>query len=690
MEDLDLDAFIANIEQTAPQENLDDDKLRCQECGATLEEIDESYVCPNCSAQATNILQLEETELHYDETGRAIVGQRVNLTRKKSKHSIDYGWAWSTDDAIVHILALQITALEKAHLVPDHFREALTNMWFKFWLENVAPFIKDEYDENELIPIDISKALKLRDIEVLVKVKDKVMVPSHLFNHRNVRRRSYKMLGSRFYAFKPDSSPDNDSDSSSSESSESLLDASLIESALAVKIESENNDMSAHDLKDNEHDCKESASLSRISKNADTRDLSIDTISILTLNRTLAFIEATARCINQSDPLFAADIIRACNQHLIPFYGAFKTLPDGMKLNPRDKLMFQKTKPPTPIQLTRAASLLIHKIYHDRLPISVPVPNLNAILRRFIKDMNLPSDLLDFIKDKVSFSNFKQTQTIKLVAHPKRRIRHIPQYDRWAFAILLGHLKNLFSLDDQSIVEQTQIANIKSNENGERFFALGDWLRQMNMRLKIILSYDPFVLFHPLTQVKNLETTPQVYEYLETFLSHRVTSTTRTQPNLLRFEESFRIEFAEFLIREIAKPPDLKDELLIREELDKSANVKYPIQDSIRRTKRFWFADFSQDEEASSLIFRDFSQDKMLMLERVPKWILHYNAHITGNKPEISPNWPDSFKLLLSVGAFLCLCEPEELLKEVRVVEEFMHPHARVIKRRQSLQRKAE
>lgn len=669
----DLDSFIANIEETAPKENITSDKLTCQECGAELEEVDEIYVCPNCSVQATNILQLDETELNYDESGRAIVGQRVKTFERKSKHSVDYGWAWSTDDAVVHILSLQITALEKAKLIPDSFRDAISNMWFKFWLENVAPYIKDEYEDNELVPINVSKALKLRDIEVLVKVKDKVMIPSRLMNQSNAKRRSYKAMGLSFNETRQ---------LSHSESSNSIeTDSSDGVERISVN---ENDDQQLAEDDDKASSSVVDVAIENLPEDSSqprtiTTNLSRDTISILTLNRTLAFIEATARCTGKDDPLFAADIIRACNQYLIPFYGAYKDLPEGMNLNPRDKLMFQRTRPPTPIQLTRTASLLIHKIYHDRFPTYLPVPNFTKILERFMRDMNLPMELFDAIKHKVTFANFSQTKPMRL---DNSKISRLPQYDRWVFAILLGHLKSLFNLNDEIIREQSQQAQNRSITSGQDVFVFGDWIQQMSIKLKIILSYDPFVLFHPLTIVEKLETTPQVYEYIDTILTNRVITTTRLEPNLPRYDPAFREELTQFLLSEMPKLADLDKSIFDREELDKSEDVKYPITDSIKRTRRFWSSEAQKDDGILDLIDRDFTHSKMCFSSDQPRWCIYEGTERSSRSLDVLDRWPESYKLLLSVGSFLCFCEPKELLNEVRMVEEFFHPNAKVIKRR--------
>lgn len=704
MEDLDLDAFIAGIEQTAPEQDQTS-KLICRECNVQLEEAqDGNYVCPNCSAQATGILQLDDTELHHDDQGRAVYGQRVALTERKRKHQIDYGWAWSTDEAVAHILSLQIDALERAKLLPEFFRTAISNMWLKFWIENIAPHIKDTYGEDELIPISCKKAVKLRDIEVLVKVRDKVMVPLHLLQRRQNSKVIYKMFGSRFYATKPDDESNSDEAeetyksvvdySSSTDSSISLTNLELRqETNNDLRAQACNNPIEVNNIvgriieaEEQDDEADEGVENHHVLMNPSTKNISDESIAILTLNRTLAFIEATARCMNQHDPLFAADIIRACNQRLIPFYGASKLLPAGMNLNSLDKLMFQKTKPPTPIQLTRTASLLIYKLYQDQLPKTLPIPNLNTIIKRFIKDLNLPSELYDLIKNQYNFCNFPATRPMIFLPGVKRRL---PQYDRWAFAVLLCQMKKLFNLSDKYIIYQSEKATKESRNKNGLYFDLGAWAKQLSIRLKLILRYDPFALYHPLTEVEKIECTPQMRKYIEMILDDRASSSIRIHPNQTKFDESYRTELNDFINRQLPIPNDVDSPILGEEELDKSTNIKYPITDAYIRTRRFWQHELESDAEISELVARDFTNSKLVLIEGVPNWCIYdKGASFSRWRPEISSSWPLVFRLLLNAGAFICFCDSLELMNEVRLVEESIIPQAKSMRRSNSIKNK--
>lgn len=691
----DWESFIANVEGSAPKVDIDEERHRCQECDTVLENIDGDFICPGCSAQATNILQLEQTEVYCDDSGRVYLGQAVNLHAKRSKrHKTDYGWAWSTDDAIVHILSLQIEALEKLGLVPQNFRPSISNMWFKYWLENVAQFIRDEYDENDLTPFKTTNSLKTRDIEVLIKVRDKVMIPEWACRSRaakaeagrkNKRKRTYSMMGTRFRKNRPPEASEN-------------VNMNLVEKPEGQSPEQDNrrpgqahpalsqddpvseDDLACPDYVEEDQDIEDGLSRLRPKTNS-TRNLRRDSVNILTLNRTLAFIEATARLTQMPEPLFASDIIRSCTQQLIPFYGAQKELPENMKCNYEDRLLFKVTSTPSTNQLTRATSLLIHKVYHDKFPLQAPVPNFATIMQRFIEDMNLPRDILEYVSD-VDFSCFGKTKQVLLPENKPPTLQH---YDRWAFAILICQLKKIFSLDEESLCLQCTQARNESDKTNEHYFIAHDWLRQLSIRLRLIMSHDPYVLHHPMVNIADLVPTSQMFKHVETTLSHRSQATTRLLDPLMRNDPTFRSELTDFLKHEIPKPRSVMRNNYEDSELEKPTDPRHPLQDSFRRTQNLWISKVESDEILVNLIFKDFSSNKTLPPDHGRRWSIYETSNCDNLKLDISPEWPYFFRLLLHVGGFICFCDPRHLLREVRFVEEYLYSGARASFKRRNI-----
>lgn len=679
---LDLDAFIAGIEETAPEvEEVDTKAIRCRECDTVLEEVEGDFICPNCNVKATEILQLEETEMQYNEDGRAIVGQRVSLYERKKQIHIDYGWAWSTDEAIVHILGLQIKSLKELGLIDDLFCQGLKNMWHQFWVQYIAPHIQDEYDRGDFVPISVKKALKLRDIEILFKVKDKVMIRTKLASEKRKSYRTRSMMGTQFRrSYIPvDNALNNSNDRnlirSHTSSNSQELDRKTTCSELSDydKLDSP----TKQGIGEDEMEMDDETSDPNVRKTL-TNHCDLESVSILTLNRTLAFIEATARCVNCS--IFASDIVRACSQRMIPFFGVHKTLPEEMKINQQDKLMFQKNRPPSPKELTIASTKLIRKIYGSHLPFRLPMPDLDTILQRFLDDMNLPYDLMQRIDDRVTFHSFRKS--ITKMEFSARNQKIIPQFNILAYAILMIHLKRLFVFDNEEIYKLSDLAREKSRQTGEDLFIIGDWVHHISIKLQLILIYDPYSLFQPIADVKKIEPTSQLYKFIETYYEDRVFTTVRTKPNKNpMWDESFRAELSDFLNREIPRPPQVDKDTPIDDELDQAHDLLHPIQDSFARTSRLWSHLVDKDKELNDLLFKDYHNQKIFVPEHDKVWCAYDSYDEDDKKLEIRPDWPHCFKQLVSTGAYLCFCHPKEVLSYYKIVEAYLYPDNRILRR---------
>lgn len=673
MEDLDLDQFILDIEQSAPQEESAElGKHRCKECDTILEEIDGAYICPNCSAQDTNIVEYQEPEIAFDEEGQPYMGQAVALFERKKNHKIDYGWAWSTDEAIIHILDLQVDALTKKGLVPDYFRLGVRNLWIKFWAQNIAPYIRDQYNEEELVPISVKRALKMRDIEILFKVQDKVLLPTKSSQTKQRQQKTSRMLGARFTKELKRSTTELDRNEQGIEQEQDI-----------TKPESGHADMEAisEDEFQRDEPIDQQAAIS-------TGDPKLENVSILTLNRTIAFIEAAARCLDLSDPIFAADIIRACNQRLIPFFGAHKTLPEGMKLNFMDKFAFQRNRAPTVQYLNNTACMLLYRIFGTEQPLKICTPKLSRILKRFFRDINLPNELFDLIKDQLDFSDIKPLRGFRLKKCGRNRYTKYPMYDRWTFAILISQLKRLFVLDERSVVDQRKHADHIAKLTGKKCFVFYDWIRQLGMRLKLATTYDPYMLYHPMADINNLATSSQLYKYLKVLIGDREVAGTRARATYSFNDDDLRTELRDFLSNEIPVPnSNTQFNKFEDEELDSPVDPRHPLLDAFKRTQRFWSNDISVSPEQSRLLHQDFKQFKTVTLEsaNARRWSIYDKVtfQISGNQInyEIMPQWPFCFRLLLSVGAYVCYCQPKDILQLVVAVEHHLYPQMTVQRR---------
>lgn len=684
----DVDEFIRNIEQSAPVEEVDLNP-RCEQCDHILNEVEGGYVCPNCHAQATNIQQLEETEItQYDEMGRAAFGQQVRQERKKPRSVEDYGYAWSTDQAVIIVLTNQLKALQKTGLFNETFCMGVMNMWTLYWLEFIGPIIKDEYDENDLIPWDQAKYLKQRDIEVLVKKNFKFYLPHpRLKNKSNVRLRSYTSASAKYIK------------------SESLQTTSnSLARSIAPEIQSLIQKPPRPDLdEDNpeEVEDKDNAYMTLVASVdnlvvTSKKDMVIpkrDQAIILTLDRTLSFIEAAARVMNLDFPIFASDLVRWCNYRIIPFYGAHRLLPDCMKLNSIDRLMFVKNRSPDPLCITLSASRLLNRIYESELPKKMPRPDLDQLLERYTRDMNLPYDLFDRIRNRVHFNHFANTRT-KILSSGGGKSVIMPQYDRWAFAILACHLKRLFDMSGDGLSRQDKLAKERTATTGLNHFSFLDWLQQIALRLDSVFKYDPFVIFHPMTDIRKLELNSASIRYIESLIEDRPPIDIRVDLKDQRYDRDWRDELSDFLMREIPKPNGINSQTAHTSQHDNTilrvTDLKHPLRDAWTRTKPLWSSQISSSKlegvELRQLMEQDYTSDSLeLNKERELQWSIYDNQpdpSLNIRKLKILNTWPEAFLTILRVGGYLCLCEPEQLLQEISKVEDFMNPGLIVEKRR--------
>lgn len=676
----DLEAFLAGIEQTAPQEP-EAAGLRCSECNYSLEQLDDAFVCPNCNTQASNVLMTEESEVHLLSAGLSQL-HRISVKKKKKSHLVDYGWAWSTDEAIVKVLVKQVTILEEYRLVPNFFRDGVMKFWLRYWSLFIAPYVQDSYKESDFIPVETHKALKCRDIDVLVKVQDRVMIPDRVA--RKQPRWAYKYLGIKFSKGHSELNNDHvDEIDLLSMNSADIVEDSNTKDLLNTNRDINNETNSGQDIEMNcestrdtytpvildEIDITDSNHLDENFKNI-TKSMSINNVVVLTLSRTLAILEACARSLNLI--LFASDLVRLANQRVIPFYGAHKELPDYMKMNYKDRLMFHRTRSPTPSQLTRAASLLLRRVYEKKIPFKLPIPPLDQILIRFIVDLNLPRSLLPLILEYKTFQSFDQTRPLEFTLN-QRCSKYIPHYDRWAFAILVSFILKHFPMTDEELtnVSNKMFANQeKSNMTGSRnlisLFNYKDWFRQLSARLDVVTSYDPYILLHPMIDCSKVETTPQLFNLMLKIVKDQVETSTRIIGPAEMFDDDFRRDLSQFMTENLPLPGGIsRKEIHNVQKLSKPKNLNHPLIDSFQRTRKLWSRKYNQDSEMHKLIDRDFKETKLCFEKKTQ---FSFNLPSGKSSYQINEEWPESFKLLLAVGGFLCYCNPKDILIELSSV----------------------
>lgn len=665
----DVDALIRDMEQSAPKEDFDPTKPRCENCDFNLEENDDGdFICPNCQAHATNIQQLEDTEMFLG--GNDLdVGARAKISRKKTCGE-DYGFAWSTDQAIFEVLLGQLKALKGAKLIDDTFCKAALNMWKCFWLKFIGPVIKDNYGPDELIPWEKARYLKQRDIQVLVQKDDNFFVPNFVSSQKYSRvtypSRSTRFLNPDRKFEKPKRRPPGPIKKNVIEEDEedTIVDQMEIDEELVTSID---------DL------IKESKKKKQLNKNEMT--------TILTLDRTLAFIEATARLLESPKPIFASDIVRWCNYRILPYFGAQNLLPEGINLNSLDMLMFTKRRTPKPDKVSIFACRLLKCIYHESMPFSLARPNFSQLLECFVRDLNLPYEFFQKIDKIVRPQDFYQIRD----AIKSTLWGHIRQYNRLIYCILICHIKQFFNLDYLGIKRQHKLAQDKTRETSKRHFSFYDWIRQLCLRLKLVLKYDPYVLYHPITNVQNLSLTPALTNYIESLIEDRPIVDIHLNQSMSEDFRKIREEMADFLHNEIPRPDKMperstinnvySDEPRVYQKHLKVRDFIHPFKDAFSRIRQFCD---TKDTSLNTLLDNDFSTDNLVLDDYQTDFSIYDDQpSLTLQHAQIKfhDKWPGSFRIIIELGAYLFCCTPDDMMADLCTANDQIFPHTLLQKR---------
>ncbi|KFM70545.1 TATA box-binding protein-associated factor RNA polymerase I subunit B, partial [Stegodyphus mimosarum] len=112
----------------------------------------------------------------------------------------------------------------------------------------------------------------------------------------------------------------------------------------------------------------------------------------MTLSKTLCF--CYLGLLYTGDQLLLSDLLRFVKEDRIPFRKAFTCLPPSMKLQNADKAYFRKNTVPDMHKISLWCAKLIEFLNLPRFKHRPLLP----VISRFIKDLNLPDDLVSVVK----------------------------------------------------------------------------------------------------------------------------------------------------------------------------------------------------------------------------------------------------------------------------------------------------
>jgi hypothetical protein len=202
-------------------------------------------------------------------------------------------------------------------------------------------------------------------------------------------------------------------------------------------------------------------------------------IDFMSLPKTLAILNIAFRLLNCN--IYGFDLIRWSSEGHIPYLNCLTCFPEDWEIISNDYHTFTSSCTPS----TKTLNILSAKIAKHIKINSFPRPNLKVLLKRFVKDFNLPKSIVKIIQNDYNlFSHFpnKLEKTTKNC----RIMNCLPFYERWALMAIVMLLKRIFVLDDTTERRLSECA-----KNHQNLFIWDEWEKYTRLRFQLIKSYTP-------------------------------------------------------------------------------------------------------------------------------------------------------------------------------------------------------
>ncbi|XP_044024103.1 TATA box-binding protein-associated factor RNA polymerase I subunit B isoform X2 [Siniperca chuatsi] len=202
------------------------------------------------------------------------------------------------------------------------------------------------------------------------------------------------------------------------------------------------------------------------------------TRSLMTMMKTLALIHLALIWIRE--PLTLSDLLRLVNEGHVPYVNAYEELPDEMKLEGKDSLIFRVESVPSHRVVHQEAQTLVQFL---QLPAFPPISQQSllhpALLSmRYLTDANLPDELHLWVCRLMKRAGMAdQTfNTFDASSHPV-----LPRYDIQAAALIIITMKLIFGLDDHTEWDLSNEASDRDRTGN--MFNLRRWYRLLQAAL---------------------------------------------------------------------------------------------------------------------------------------------------------------------------------------------------------------
>ncbi|XP_062266965.1 TATA box-binding protein-associated factor RNA polymerase I subunit B [Platichthys flesus] len=190
---------------------------------------------------------------------------------------------------------------------------------------------------------------------------------------------------------------------------------------------------------------------------------------LMNMPKTLALIHLALLWSRES--LTLSDLLRLVNEGHVPYVNAFEELPEEMKLDGKDALIFRVESVPSHRLVQRQAqTLLLFLQLQSFPPISRQSLLHPALLSlRYLADANLPDDLHPWVcrlMDDAGLVDF----TFDPLSCPV-----LPRYDVQTAAVIIVTMKLIFGLDDHTEWDLSDECGVQ--QDSENMFSLRRWFR---------------------------------------------------------------------------------------------------------------------------------------------------------------------------------------------------------------------
>ncbi|XP_019110221.2 TATA box-binding protein-associated factor RNA polymerase I subunit B isoform X2 [Larimichthys crocea] len=167
--------------------------------------------------------------------------------------------------------------------------------------------------------------------------------------------------------------------------------------------------------------------------------------SLMTMRKTLALIHIALVWIREA--LTLSDLLRLVNEGHVPYVNAFEELPDEMKLEGKDHLIFKVETIPSHESVHKEAQALLHVL---QLPPFPPIscqsllhPALLSL--RYLTELNLPDELHLWVCRLMEQAGLED-QTVHTV--DPLTLYVLPRYGVQTAALIVVTMKAVFGVDD--------------------------------------------------------------------------------------------------------------------------------------------------------------------------------------------------------------------------------------------------